>query len=420
MSRYFLALTCLGLCLLMACQHAPPAETAAVYAMDVTQTPGATMEPSPSPTPEPQPTTITIGAVGDIMVVSQHVAAALNEETGDYDFSFSFPAVSAMFNAVDIMCGNLEGTLPGKDVDRYSSRQIAPYGMMRFGAPDAFAQALVDAGFGFLSTANNHAADYGATGLMNTIHVLDEYGLYHAGTFKSSDARKMPCIIDANGIRVGFVATTTVYNEGPDMTMEQRNEMLSRMQLFDLVLEDIANCKAAGAEFIIMFAHWDYEYVTKTAAGTKNYAKRLMEAGVDAIFGAHPHVVQPMAYETVTRADGREYTGIVAYSLGNFYTNANFEESCGLFLQLEITKDTDGMVSLTGARYMPTYCLDRYYNEIRYHQMVPALADASGLTPFGGPIDEREANMLTRARDYVIDICGTDIVPLMEDICWIN
>lgn len=423
MKRFFVIWISLSLCLLAACKHELPVqvEPAVVYPLEaVAVSAAATPAPSQMPAPEPQPVSITIGAVGDIMVVSQHIAAALDEETGDYDFSFSFPAVSAMFNAVDIMCGNLEGALPGKDVDRYSSRQIAPYGVMRFGAPDAFAQALADAGFNFMSTANNHAADYGAAGMINTMNVLDEHGLYHTGTFRSAEARKKPCVIEVNGIRVGFVATTAMFNEGPGITERERNDMLSRIQFFDLIVEDIENCKAAGAEFIIMFAHWDTEYVTKTANGTKIYARRFMEAGVDAIFGAHPHVAQPMAYETVTRPDGSEHTGFVAYSLGNFYTNANFEQSCGLYVQLEITKAADGKVSLTDASYMPTYCLDRYYEEVKYHQMVPALMEASGLRPFGGPIDEREAALLLRARNYIIGICGTDIVPLMEDTCWIN
>ena len=415
-----MTIVCLGLCFTAACKPRLPVDAGleVTHTPESSQTPAATTVPSPSPAPEPQPITITIGAVGDIMVVPQHVAAARNEEAGNYDFSFSFPAVSAMFNAVDIVCGNLEGTLPGKDVDRYSSRQIAPYGVMRFGAPDAFAQALVDAGFNFLSTANNHSTDYGAAGIISTIDVLDEHGLYHTGTYRSAEARKKPCIIEVNGIRVGFVATTTVFNEGPGITSEERNEMLSRMQFFDRIVEDIENCKAAGAEFIIMFAHWETEYVTQTATGTKIYARRLLEAGVDAIFGAHPHVVQPMAYETVTREDGAEYTGFVAYSLGNFYTNASFEQSCGLYVQLEITKAVDGRVMLTGASYVPTYCLDRYFDEQRYHQTVPALMDATALKPFGGPIDAREASFLAKARDYVVGICGTDVVPLMEDICW--
>ena len=382
------------------------------------------VEASPAPTAEPapdsQPVTITVGAVGDIMVVPLHLAAAHDEETDTYDFSFSFQAVSEMFRDVDVMCGNLEGTLPGDGVDRYSSRQIGGYGVMRFGAPDSFAKTLVDTGFNFISTANNHAADYGADGIRNTIDVLEANGLAHAGTFRSAEERQNPCVLDVNGIRVGFVAGTTVFNEGPGITEAERNDMLVRFQFPDRLMEDIANCKAAGAELIVMFAHWEMEYVTKTATGTKTRARQLFEAGVDIIFGAHPHVVQMMEYMTVTRADGTEHECFVAYSLGNFYSNEGFEASCGLYAQVEVTKDTDGRITVKNAGYMPLYCLRRDIDEVPFHQVVPALADTSRIGPFYGPINEQEAKLLKRARDYVIEICRTDTVPIMEDICWRN
>lgn len=33
---------------------------------------------------------------------------------------------------------------------------------------------------------------------------------------------------------------------------------------------------------------------------------------------------------------------------------------------------------------------------------------------------QQKRMILRRARDYVVSICGTDVVPLMEDICWIS
>lgn len=422
MKRGLLVL-CICITLLTSCaveQASPLAATSPLATATVRPTPVITPTPAPTPTPVPTPVTVTLGAVGDIMVVPKHLTAALDEETGEYDFSFCFPAMSGMFNAVDVMCGNLEGTLPGPDVDRYSSRQTGGYGKMRFGAPDAFAQTLKDAGFDFLTTGNNHAGDYGAAGIVRTIDALDAYGFKHAGTYKSAEARKTPCIMDVKGVRIGFVAVTTCYNTSPGITDDERNEMLARTQFMDLVMADIAVCKAAGADFIIMFPHWDYEYQTVTAGGTRNYARQFLEAGVDAIIGSHPHVVQPMRYETVTRPDGTEYTGLVAYSLGNFFTSELFNTSCGLYVQLEITKDIEGRVSLSGASYMPTYCMDRYIGEVQYHQVVPALADTSGLKAYAGALGVQEQRVVLKARNRVMEICGTDVVPLMEDACWIS
>lgn len=380
--------------------------------------------PQPSPTPTQPPSgRATVGAVGDIMVVRKHLDAAqsLAGAEGSYDFSFLFPGVTDMFRSIDLMCGNLEGTLPGPNVDRYSSRQIGAWNGMRFGSPDLFAETLKDAGFDFLTTANNHTADYGADGIISTIDVLDRYGLYHAGTFRSAEERTgSACVVEVNGIRIGLLAATTLINEGPGITEQQRNEMVSRLQMFDLIQSDIQACRDAGAEFIIMFAHWDTEYTTETANGTRIYARNLLAAGVDAIVGSHPHIVQPFAYETVTRADGTEYTGLVAYSLGNFLTNMDFEYSCGTYLQFELVRGEDGKVTLSNACYSPVYCLTRYEEDTAFHQMIPALSDPSGVQAFGGVLDEREQKLVQKARNFVTEVCGTEVVPLMEDVCWIS
>ena len=53
--------------------------------------------------------------------------------------------------------------------------------MYSFNTPDEFADILPDAGFGFVSTANNHCLDRGTAGLYRTLDVLDRVGIGHTG-----------------------------------------------------------------------------------------------------------------------------------------------------------------------------------------------------------------------------------------------
>lgn len=383
---------------------------------------------APTATPVPKYTSATVAAVGDIMVMPSQIAGAYDEQTDTFDFMRSFVGVQKMFSSIDLMCGNLEGAIAGEEIG-YSNGRTDSEGRIKFNAPDAFAYNLKSAGFDCVTTANNHAGDCDAQGVINTIETVREAGLLQTGTFRSKEDRETPLIVEINGIKIGILATTEVINGSSNMSRDEKNAMFSRIQNFDEIEAEIAASKAAGAEFLLMFAHWDEEYEDRPQRTTRAYAEQLLTAGIDAIIGAHPHVVQPIEYVSVTRPDGSEYTGLVAWSLGNFLANMSGECSYGLYLQLTIGKHPDGTVQIDEAAYMPTYCFaedidfgmteDKKTNIKTIHQLVPALSDGTKIVAFD-PLDEKELKQVARAREYVMKICGTDQVPIMEDACWIN
>jgi poly-gamma-glutamate synthesis protein (capsule biosynthesis protein) len=64
----------------------------------------------------------------------------------------------------------------------------------------------------------------------------------------------------------------------------------------------------AGAAFILGFVHWGDENTAKVTERQRDLARWLIDHGVDAVVGSHPHCVQPFdAYH------GRP----IIYSLGN-------------------------------------------------------------------------------------------------------
>lgn len=412
------------------------------FFVSVSTTPAPTITSTPIPTATPEalppenisespvesaaPASITIGAVGDIMVMPSQLVAAKDPLSGKYDFSRSFQAVARMFQANDLMCGNLEGAIAGEGAG-YSNGQTDSEGRIRFNAPDELASDLKAAGFRVITTANNHAGDCNKAGIISTITTLKKAGLHQTGTFESAEARKTPLVVDVNGFKIGIMASTTVINGTVKLAKADRDTLFSRMQYTDMLREEVLQCKEAGAEFIIMFAHWDKEYKSAPQKSTRKYAEQLLSIGIDCVIGAHPHVVQPFEMKTVTREDGTQYTGLIAYSLGNFLSNMTGDCNYELYLQLTLERNSDNAVVLKDAAYMPLLCYaeeveqitESGKNKITIHQVIPCLSDISSIDAYNG-ISERKKAAIEKARAYVTKICGESVVPLMEDACWIN
>lgn len=422
-----LALTLLAALALVGCagESAPqesPAQTGASAAP--VSTPAPTPEPTPTPSPEPTATLITIGAIGDIMIMPAQINGAYDEATGTYDFSRSFLGIKNQFRSVDLMCGNLETTLSGEEAG-YSRKKSAKEPADTFNAPDTIVDNLLDVGFDFLSTANNHALDRKMPGLLRTLDVLDEKGIRHTGTARSNEERDTPLIIDVKGIRIGIVAGTEIINKNDRyMTDEETEYAVNRLYLQqERLLDSVRVCREAGAEFIIAYPHWDKEHKKAANAKTRELAQQLLIAGVDVILGSHPHVVQGIENVTVER-NGQPYTGLVVYSMGNFISNMAGKTEVdplkyGLYVQLSLEKSLDGTVSLKSASYMPLFEFYRTVDGKYVHQVVPALSDPALIRSFS-ELTGKELKKAAVAREYVIRICTTDAIPVMDDADWVS
>ena len=85
----------------------------------------------------------------------------------------------------------------------------------------------------------------------------------------------------------------------------------------------------------------------------------LFENGADIILGSHPHVLEPMEKRTVTLADGTTKEGFLIYSLGNFCSAQKDKYTKdSIILNLQLTKHSDGKVSIDSYNYTPIYMQD--------------------------------------------------------------
>ena len=133
-----------------------------------------TLAPSLSPPPlafSPTKDTLSIVAVGDVMIGSAFPLGYLPKD----DAIESFKQVKPYLKG-DIVFGNLEGAILDEgDSDKCKDKEEGS--CYAFRMPDRYGTILKEAGFNLMSTANNHANDFGEKGRLNTARVLNEVGI---------------------------------------------------------------------------------------------------------------------------------------------------------------------------------------------------------------------------------------------------
>lgn len=397
---------------------APAATQASETAAPVEPAPAPTptAEPTNEPTPEPTPAVqeATVGFVGDILMMTRQIADAKTET--DYDFTESFLPMKSVFESVDIMCADFEGTFGGEEAG-YTQPKATPAPateenpnptnppMQSFSAPDELAKNLFDAGIDAVTTANNHAMDRDDAGLFRTINVLRAAGIKTAGTALSMEDFLTPCVIEKNGIKIGLVGATQILNgTAPKIDAENRDFALTRLTE-EMVKSQISACTGAGAEFIIIMVHWGYEHQSTEDESQRRFAAKLIDWGADAIIGAHSHCPQPMEWIDAER-NGQAIRVPVVYSLGNFISNMSQEHAkIGVFARIRITKD-EGGVRCDELACLPLYCCRAVPagggREI--HRTLPCFIESGAVANDAG-MDESVLRAMQKAYDHVAAVC---------------
>ncbi len=247
-----------------------------------------------------------LAVVGDIMVHDYQYNEAYNSATGIYNFMHNFQDVKKYFDGYDLVLGNLELTFGGADRG-YSSFPC-------FNTPDSFLDAIKDAGFDVLTTANNHSMDTGKSGVIRTLDKLDEYGIEHMGTYRSPEDRDKIFVKEVNGIKFAFLSYTYGTNGIP-----VPDSYLVNLIDNDQMTADIKKAREK-ADVVVVMPHMGNEYESYPRDVFKEWADLMFIAGADIVLASHPHVLQPMEYRKIDHGDG-VHDGFIIYSLGNFISS---------------------------------------------------------------------------------------------------
>lgn len=213
-----------------------------------------------------------------------------------------FAALHPWLDAADLRFANLEGPISDQ-----RGETVRPGQPLVFTGPPASADALARSKFSIVSTANNHAWDYGKPALLETLAHLDRAGVRHAGTGPSREASRRAEIVDVGGFRVAFLAVTDVWNDGA-LARHPADAFCGRAEEGELAAAVRAVHDGGEADAIVVSYHGGQEYRDDPLPRTRAILHAAIDAGATAVLGHHPHVVQGVEWYR-----GRP----ILYSMGN-------------------------------------------------------------------------------------------------------
>jgi poly-gamma-glutamate synthesis protein (capsule biosynthesis protein) len=147
-----------------------------------------------------------------------------------------------------------------------------------------------------VSLANNHALDFYDRGYTSTREYLAEWSIAHFGQ-PFNTAGNLSVRLPVGNKQLCLVGYHELFKSDPAS-----------------VISEIEYIRPLCWRVIVM-PHWGVEYEGTPSSEQRSLAQQFLDAGADAIIGAHPHVVQ-----TVEIYDGKP----IFYSLGNFMFDQDF------------------------------------------------------------------------------------------------
>ena len=245
----------------------------------------------------------TLGFAGDICLADNYIPMQHLQAIGSEEISDGIdPRYIEIMRGMDLMWINNEFVY---------SRRGAPLDGKAWtfcGDPDNVSY-LKDLGVDIVGLANNHTFDFGKESFLDTLETLEGAKIPYVGAGRNLEQAAAPVYLEADGCRIAYVAASraeyTIY------TPEATDTEPGILWCYDYTrfLESIREA-AANADYVIALPHWGVEHSTELEEEQINGAYACIDAGADAVIGAHPHILQGIEY----------YKGKpILYSLGNFW-----------------------------------------------------------------------------------------------------
>jgi len=289
-----------------------------------------------------------------------------------------FAPMADLLRSADVRFVNLEGPISDQ-----GGQTVSPENNLVFTGPPASANALVRAGIDVVSTANNHAWDYGKPAMLETLAHLDRAGVLHAGTGSTLEEAWRPAIVDHEGFRLAILAVTDVWNQGA-LSKHPGREFVASANSSELTGAVRSLREGRSVDAIVVSYHGGEEYRDDPLPTTRAIAEAAIDAGADAFLGHHPHVAQGITFHA-----GKP----IVYSMGNLLMRMHSghpETEMGLVVRLELLRGGDKPrlwacpVRIQGIEPIPLGADPRRSaNEGRFFARLTALSRRVGDATFG-------------------------------------
>ena len=270
---------------------------------------------APGPTPDAAAPPVSVVFVGDVML--DDTPGRVVRQGRD-----PFARVAHWLRDADLRVANLESIvattgapLPDKPYTFRAHPRVLPV-----------LRRHIDA----VGLANNHAGDYGPAALAQTLDLLDRHRIGRFGAGRTLAEAHEPLIIERRGLRLALLAYNDFFPRSFQADVDRPG--IAWIDEPDL-RRDIRRAREHHrADLVIPVLHWGWEYETVARPEQRALARRLIEAGADAVVGGHPHVTQDIEIHR-----GRP----IFYSLGNFVFDGFTDpvHNTGWLLRLELDRD---------------------------------------------------------------------------------
>lgn len=243
-------------------------------------------------------TLLTIAMVGDMMLGTLYPSEQLPVNAGRN----LFDDTKAILRTADIAVGNCEGVL----CDSMESTKEECVYCYSFRMPPSYAKYFKEAGFDFLSLANNHSNDFGRKGLKSTMRLFDSLDIAYAGVRSLCQT----AILQRDSLVYGFCAFGT----------NDHNYSLLDSAEVKAVIRGLRD----SCDILVVSFHGGGEgkaydhlpegmeiFLDEERGDLRTFAHLCIDEGADLVYGHGPHVCRAVEV----------YKGhFIAYSLGNFCT----------------------------------------------------------------------------------------------------
>lgn len=163
------------------------------------------------------------------------------------------------------------------------------------------------------ANANNHLFDYGVEGMRDSIKNLDEAGIIHIGVGENKAEATKPAVIEKNGHKITIFnyMDSDNFQEYSQEVMPIATDSSPGYSAWDDVEspKQIQAAKNNSSDFVLVYMHYGNEYSRSPNDMQINISHKAIDAGADAVVGAHTHVTQGVeVYKNRP----------IYYNLGNF------------------------------------------------------------------------------------------------------
>lgn len=199
--------------------------------------------------------------------------------------------------------------------------------------------------------ANNHAYDYGETGMKDTIANLKNADITPMGAGENADEAHKAVVKEVNGRKITILnyMDSDNFAEYSQDVMPYAKESSPGYSAYDSEDAKKQIAENNDSDCIIAYMHFGNEYSNSPNENQVKIAHELIDYGADVVIGAHPHVTQG-----IDMYKGKP----IFYSLGNFiFDQSNTATHSAYFVNINLVGNTGEctVYPIYISNYLPQY-----------------------------------------------------------------